>query len=331
MEEMYDVTIVGGGPAGMFAAFYCGLHELRTQLIESLPQLGGQVAALYPEKKIWDVAGMPGVTGQELVNRLTQQMAVAPVDQFLNETVDDVVKEDDGTFTIKSAQRTSHSRAVIVALGNGAFTPRKLSLDGADEAEGHQLHYFVNHAADYAGQRVAVLGGGDSAIDIALMLEPVAKEVSIVHRRNEFRGLEHTVTRLKESKVKLVTPYLPKEIKVESDQSVVLGLKKRRSDEELNLHVDQLIVNYGFTSNNAALNKWSLDLANEHNLIKVDSTMRTSVEGVYAIGDGVTFPGKVALIAAAFGEAPTAVTAIAKQLYPDKRIAMHSSSMHIGK
>ena len=105
MEEMYDVTIVGGGPAGMFAAFYCGLHELRTQLVESLPQLGGQVAALYPEKQIWDVAGMPGVTGQELVNRLNQQMAIAPVDQFLNETVDDVVKEADGTFTIKSAQR----------------------------------------------------------------------------------------------------------------------------------------------------------------------------------------------------------------------------------
>ena len=331
MEEMYDVTIVGGGPAGMFAAFYCGLHELRTQLVESLPQLGGQVAALYPEKQIWDVAGMPGVTGQELVNRLNQQMAIAPVDQFLNETVDDVVKEADGTFTIKSAQRTSCSRAVIVALGNGAFTPRKLSLNGADEVEGHQLHYFVKHAADYTGQRVAVLGGGDSAIDIALMLEPVAKEVSIVHRRDEFRGLEHTVTKLQQSKVNLVTPYLPKEIVVEDDQSVTLKLKKRRSDEERELHVDQLIVNYGFTSNNAALNKWSLGLASEHHLIKVDSMMKTNVDGVYAIGDGVTFPGKAALIAAAFGEAPTAVTAIAKQLYPDKKIAMHSSSMHLGK
>lgn len=330
-EEIYDVTIVGGGPAGMFAAFYCGLHELRTQLIESLPQLGGQVAALYPEKKIWDVAGMPGVTGQELVDRLKQQMAVAPVDQFLNETVDDVIKEDDGTFTIKTAQRISHSRAVIIALGNGAFTPRKLSLDGADEAEGHQLHYFVNHVADYAGKRVAVLGGGDSAIDIALMLEPVAKEVSLVHRRDEFRGLEHTVTKLKTSKVKVVTPYLPKEIKVEDDQSVTLGLKKRRSDEEKSLNVDQLIVNYGFTSNNAALTKWSLELASEHHLIKVDPTMKTSVDGVYAIGDGVTFPGKVALIASAFGEAPTAVTALAKVLYPDKQMAMHSSSMHIGK
>ena len=330
-EEMYDVTIIGGGPAGMFAAFYCGLQELRTQLIESLPQLGGQVAALYPEKQIWDVAGMPGVSGQELVDRLKQQMAVAPVAQRLNETVEDVVKEADGTFTIKSAKRTSHSRAIVIALGNGAFTPRKLSLAGAAAAEGHQLHYFVNHVADYKGQRVAVLGGGDSAIDIALMLEPVAKEVSIVHRRDEFRGLEHTVSRLQQSRVKLVTPYLPKKIQVEDDRTVTLGLKKRRSDEEKRLNVDQLIVNYGFTSNNAALNEWSLDLASEHHLIKVDSTMKTNIDGVYAIGDGVTYPGKTALIAAAFGEAPTAVTALAKALYPDKKMATHSSSMNIGK
>lgn len=330
-EQNYDVTIIGGGPAGMFAAFYCGLHELKAQLIESLPQLGGQVAALYPEKQIWDVAGMPGVSGQELVDRLKQQMAVAPVDQFLNETVDDVIKKDDGTFTIKSRQRESHSKAVIIALGNGAFTPRRLSLDGADEAEGHQLHYFVQHCDDYRNQRVAVLGGGDSAIDIALMLEPVAKEVSLVHRRDQFRGLEHTITRLEQSQVNVLTPYLPKKMQVEDDQTVTLSLKKRRSDEVKSLNVDQLIVNYGFTSNNAALTKWSLSLASERNLINVDSTMKTSVNGVYAIGDGVNYPGKAALIASAFGEAPTAVTALAKQLYPEKHMAVHSSSMKINK
>lgn len=328
-ESQYDVTIIGGGPAGMFAAFYCGLHELHAQLIESLPQLGGQVAALYPEKQIWDVAGLPGVTGQELVDHLKAQLKIAPVDQFVNETVDDVVKEADGTFTIKSADRTSHSKAVIIALGNGAFTPRPLALDGAKELEGHQLHYFVTHKADFAGQRVAVFGGGDSAIDIALMLEPLAKEVYLVHRRNQFRGLEHTVTRLKQSSVQLMTPYLPKSLQTTADGAVTIGLKKMRSDEETSLTVDQMVVNYGFTSNNAALSKWSLDLASERRLLKVDSTMQTSVPGVYAIGDGVTYPGKAALIATAFGEAPTAVTALAKQLYPDKRMATHSSSMHI--
>lgn len=329
MEQTYDVTIVGGGPTGMFAAFYAGLHELKAQLIESLPQLGGQVAALYPEKQIWDVAGEAGVQGRELIADLKKQMAIAPVDQFLGEQVTNVVKLADGTFKIESAQRTSYSKAVVIALGNGAFSPRRLALDGADQLEGRQVRYFVSDQSDFADQRVAVLGGGDSAIDMALMLEPIAKEVHLVHRRDAFRALEHTVSQLKKSQVQVETPYLPKELQVNEDDSIDLTLKKMRSDEEKHLAVDKILVNYGFTSNNAALNEWELPLASERGLIKVDSKMETSVPGVYAIGDGVTYPGKAALIAVGFGEAPIAITALAKALYPQKRMATHSSSMHI--
>lgn len=329
MEQTYDVTIVGGGPAGMFAAFYAGLHELKAQLIESLPQLGGQVAALYPEKQIWDVAGEAGVQGRELIADLKKQMAIAPVDQFLGEQVTNVVKLADGTFKIESAQRTSYSKAVVIALGNGAFSPRRLALDGADQLEGRQVRYFVSDQSDFADQRVAVLGGGDSAIDMALMLEPIAKEVHLIHRRDAFRALEHTVSQLKKSQVQVETPYLPKELQVNEDDSIDLTLKKMRSDEEKHLAVDKILVNYGFTSNNAALNEWELPLASERGLIKVDSKMETSVPGVYAIGDGVTYPGKAALIAVGFGEAPIAITALVKALYPKKRMATHSSSMHI--
>ena len=329
MEQTYDVTIVGGGPAGMFAAFYAGLHELKAQLIESLPQLGGQVAALYPEKQIWDVAGEAGVQGRELIADLKKQMAIAPVDQFLGEQVTNVVKLADGTFKIESAQRTSYSKAVVIALGNGAFSPRRLALDGADQLEGRQVRYFVSDQSDFADQRVAVLGGGDSAIDMALMLEPIAKEVHLIHRRDAFRALEHTVSQLKKSQVQVETPYLPKELQVNEDDSIDLTLKKMRSDVEKRLAVDKILVNYGFTSNNAALNEWELPLASERGLIKVDSKMETSVPGVYAIGDGVTYPGKAALIAIGFGEAPIAITALAKALYPKKRMATHSSSMHI--
>ena len=329
MEQTYDVTIVGGGPAGMFAAFYAGLHELKAQLIESLPQLGGQVAALYPEKQIWDVAGEAGVQGRELIAKLEKQMAIAPIDQFLGEQVTNVVKLADGTFKIESAQRTSYSKAVVIALGNGAFSPRRLALDGAAELEGQQVRYFVNNQTDFTDQRVAVLGGGDSAIDMALMLEPVAKEVHLIHRRDSFRALEHTVTQLKNSTVQVQTPYLPKALQLQENGSVDLTLKKMRSDEEMHLEVDKLLVNYGFTSNNAALNEWKLPLDSERGLIKVDSRMETSVPGVYAIGDGVTYPGKAALIAVGFGEAPIAITALAKELYPKKRMATHSSSMHI--
>ena len=329
MEQTYDVTIVGGGPAGMFAAFYAGLHELKAQLIESLPQLGGQVAALYPEKQIWDVAGEAGVQGRELIADLKKQMAIAPVDQFLGEQVTNVVKLADGTFKIESAQRTSYSKAVVIALGNGAFSPRRLALDGADQLEGRQVRYFVSDQSDFADQRVAVLGGGDSAIDMALMLEPIAKEVHLIHRRDAFRALEHTVSQLKKSQVQVETPYLPKELQVNEDYSIDLTLKKMRSDEEKHLAVDKILVNYGFTSNNAALNEWELPLASERGLIKVDSKMETSVPGVYAIGDGVTYPGKAALIAVGFGEAPIAITALAKAIYPKIRIATHSLSMHI--
>ncbi|MFR0609965.1 NAD(P)/FAD-dependent oxidoreductase [Limosilactobacillus mucosae] len=329
MEQTYDVTIVGGGPAGMFAAFYAGLHELKAQLIESLPQLGGQVAALYPEKQIWDVAGEVGVQGRELIAKLEKQMAIAPIDQFLGEQVTNVVKLADGTFKIESAQRTSYSKAVVIALGNGAFSPRRLALDGAEQLEGQQVRYFVSNQADFADQRVAVLGGGDSAIDMALMLEPIAKEVHLIHRRDAFRALEHTVSQLKKSQVQVETPYLPKDLRLNADDSVELTLKKMRSDEEKHLKVDKILVNYGFTSNNAALNEWELPLASERGLIKVGSKMETSVPGVYAIGDGVTYPGKAALIAVGFGEAPIAITALAKELYPKKRMATHSSSMHI--
>lgn len=330
MSKMYDVTIIGGGPVGMFAAFYCGLHKLSAQLVESLPELGGQLTALYPEKQIWDVAGLPGVTAAKLVDHLKEQLALVDVDQFTGEKVTDVTRNDDGTFTIKSADRTSQSKSVLVALGNGAFHPRKLALPGADKLEGKQLHYFVQHKADFAGQRVAVLGGGNSALDNAEMLAPVAKQVTLIHRRDQFRGHELVADQLRAMDgVELMTPFLTRDLTVNDDQSLTLHLKKMRSDDEESLTVDKLVVNYGFTANNGALDQWSLDLASERQQIKVNQQMATSIPGVYAIGDAATYPGRTALIATGFGEAPIAVTAIAKRLYPDKSLAIHSSSMKL--
>lgn len=326
---MYDVTVVGGGPVGMFASFYSGMHELKTQLIEALPQLGGQVMALYPEKQIWDVAGKPGVTGQELVTDLKKQLSIVEVDQKLGTKVTNVVKDEDGWFTITTTDGVSRSKTVVIALGNGAFTPRKLALNGVENLSTGKVNYFVQHKDDYANQRVAVLGGGDSAMDMALMLESVAKEVYLVHRREEFRGLALTFSQLQESTVNLITPYLPRMINEESDGSITLTLKKMRSNDESKLNVDKILVNYGFTSNNAALTDWQLDLATEHHQIKVDSNMQTNITGVYAIGDGNFYPGKTPLIATGFGEAPIAITALAKTIYPNKRMATHSSSMHL--
>lgn len=327
-KQVYDVTIVGGGPAGMFAAFYAGLRELKAQLIESLPQLGGQVNALYPEKTILDVAGLPNIQANQLVSQLQTQMREAPIDTFLGETVEDVVKDEDG-FKIVTNQRTSYSKTVIIALGNGAFTPRPLAIDNVAQFENKQLFYFVTHKEDFKNKRVLIAGGGDSAVDMALMLEPIASKVYLMHRRETFRGLEHDVTLLKQSSVSLQVPYLLKQIEQTYAGALDLTMKKMRTDEEKHLQVDDVIVNYGFTSDNKALTSWSLDFEEQRHDIVVNSEMLTSVPGVYAIGDGINYPGKVKLIATAFGEAPTAISAIVNQLYPGKRAPIHSTSIKL--
>lgn len=329
MTEIYDVTIVGGGPAGIFAGFYCGLHQLKAQLIEALPQLGGQPATLYPEKQIWDVAGLPGVTGSQLTQHLLDQLQVAQIDYQVNQEVTNVERQADGTFKVTTPQATTYSKAILIALGNGAFAPRKLVLDGAEQFGGNQLQYFVQPKATYAGQRVAILGGGDSAIDMALMLEPVAKSVTLIHRRDNFRAMEHAVQQLKASSVEILTPYLPQAIQAGADLELVLDLKKMKSTDSRELVVNKLLVNYGFTANNGALKQWKLPLESERGRIKVDQQCQTSVDQVYAIGDCAIYEGRADLIATGFGEAVNAVNSIAKTLYPEKSMAKHSSSMNI--
>jgi len=329
MTEIYDVTIVGGGPAGIFAGFYCGLHQLKAQLIEALPQLGGQPATLYPEKQIWDVAGLPGVTGSQLTQHLLDQLQVAPIDYQVNQEVTNVERQADGTFKVTTPQATTYSKAILIALGNGAFAPRKLVLDGAEQFGGNQLQYFVQPKATYAGQRVAILGGGDSAIDMALMLEPVAKSVTLIHRRDNFRAMEHAVQQLKASSVEILTPYLPQAIQAGADLELVLDLKKMKSTDSRELVVNKLLVNYGFTANNGALKQWKLPLESERGRIKVDQQCQTSVDQVYAIGDCAIYEGRADLIATGFGEAVNSVNSIAKTLYPEKSMAKHSSSMNI--
>ena len=329
MTEIYDVTIVGGGPAGIFAGFYCGLHQLKAQLIEALPQLGGQPATLYPEKQIWDVAGLPGVTGSQLTQHLLDQLQVAPIDYQVNQEVTNVERQADGTFKVTTPQATTYSKAILIALGNGAFAPRKLLLDGAEQFGGNQLQYFVQPKATYAGQRVAILGGGDSAIDMALMLEPVAKSVTLIHRRDNFRAMEHAVQQLKASSVEILTPYLPQAIQAGADLELVLDLKKMKSTDSRELVVNKLLVNYGFTANNGALKQWKLPLESERGRIKVDQQCQTSVDQVYAIGDCAIYEGRADLIATGFGEAVNSVNSIAKTLYPEKSMAKHSSSMNI--
>jgi thioredoxin reductase (NADPH) len=326
-EHLYDLTVIGGGPVGMFTAFYAGMRQLDTQLIESLPELGGQVSALYPEKIIRDVAGFPAVKGKELIanlnNQLTEFDEFKP-DIFCGEEVLTLAKDSDG-FTITTSKRTTRTKSIIIAIGSGAFSPRPLAADYDKALEDNKIFYFVKDLNRFAGKNVVVAGGGDSAIDWALMLEPIANKVSIVHRRNQFRGLESSVNRLKASSVEILTPYNVDNVTDAGADGLTIGLKKAKAEDTLTLTADALLVNYGFITDNKVLKKWGLPL--EHRMLTVDAHMETGVPNIYGVGDAVTYEGKVKLIAAGFGEVPSAVNHLAVSLYPERKQPLHSSSL----
>ncbi len=322
--DIYDITIIGAGPAGMFAAFYAGMRQAKTKIIDTLPQLGGQLATLYPEKYIYDIPGYPKIKAGELVQNLEKQITTFNQRYCLEEEVLKIERQEDGVIEITTNQRVHYSRAVILALGNGSFQPRKLALENAEMYEGYGIDYYVSDLMKYAGKKVAIAGGGDSAIDWALMLESIAKEVTLIHRRPDFRAHEHSVELLKKSSVNVLTPYLLTEIS--GDRTLdAIHLQKVKEEETIDLSIDYLIVNYGFSST-LNLKEWGLNSTRQG--IAVHSDMRTSMEGVYACGDIVQYEGKVKLIATGFGEAPTAVNNALHYINPKKRTQpAHSTSV----
>jgi thioredoxin reductase len=327
-EEIVDIVIIGGGPAGMFAAFYGGMRQASVKVIESMPQLGGQLAALYPEKYIYDVAGFPKVRAQELVDNLAQQMKHFDIDVCLEEMVLNVFKRDEHFFEIKTDKTVHVARSVIITAGIGAFEPRRLDLPEAKSFEKSNLHYFVQDLNIFKDKKVLISGGGDSAVDWALMLEPIAKEVTLIHRRDKFRAHEHSVETLMNSKVKVMTP---KEItKLHGtdriDQVSIQDCKNNSDSFEMD--VDAVIVNFGFISSLGPIEEWGLKI--EKGSIVVDSRMETSVPGFFAAGDITTYPGKLKLIAVGFGEAPTAINNAKVYIDPAAKLSPgHSSNMKL--
>ncbi|MGV3322382.1 NAD(P)/FAD-dependent oxidoreductase [Streptococcus hyovaginalis] len=326
-KEIIDITIIGGGPVGLFAAFYAGLRGMTVKIIESLSELGGQPAILYPEKVIYDIPAYPAITAGQLSENLIKQM-----ERFEDRTTV-CLKEEvqtfekvDGLFHIKTDKAEHWSRAIIVACGNGAFAPRPLGLADEELYADNNLFYHVRNMEDFIGKHVVICGGGDSAVDWANMLEPIAASVTVVHRRDNFRAHEHSVEMMEASSVKRMTPYVPLAISGENGQAKSLKIQKVKGEEEIDLPLDDLIVSFGFSTNNKNLRNWHLDY--KRNRIFVDSLLQTSQEGIYAIGDVADYPGKADLIATGFGEAPMAVNEAIKFIYPerDNRI-IHSTSL----
>ncbi|MBD8006938.1 NAD(P)/FAD-dependent oxidoreductase [Bacillus norwichensis] len=325
-QQVFDMTIIGAGPAGLFTAFYAGMRNSSVKVIESLPQLGGQLAALYPEKYIYDVAGFPKIKAQNLVNNLKEQLKLFSQTICLGQSVQNVEKLEDGTFKLTTDKEIHYSKSIIITAGIGAFQPRKLEVEKAEQYEEKNLHYFVDDMKKFEGQRVVILGGGDSAVDWALMLESIAEKVTLVHRRDKFRAHESSVNQLKESSVEIKTPFAASDIICDEDSIKKLVIQEVRGDAVEEIELDSLICNYGFVSSLGPIKDWGIEI--EKNSIVVNSKMETNIPGIYAAGDITTYDGKVKLIATGFGEAPTAVSNAKAYIDPKARVQpMHSTSL----
>lgn len=323
-REIFDITIIGGGPTGLFASFYGGMRKMKVKILDSLPQLGGQLTELYPDKFIYDVGGFTKVLAKDLVDNLVVQANYGDPSICLEETVSTVERQDDH-FVIQTDKGLHYTKAILLTAGVGAFQPRKLGVEGSEQFEGTSLHYGVKDLTMFSGKKVVVLGGGDSAVDWAMMLENVASHVTLSHRRDKMTAHEANIDTLVQSKVEIKKPYGVKELVGENGQVRELVLIDKEGNEE-RLEVDHVIVNYGNITSLGPIKEWGLEM--EKNSVVVNSKMETSIPGIYAAGDIATYEGKVKLIAVGFGEAPTAINNAKAYLDPKSKIQpLHSTSV----
>ncbi len=323
-REIFDITIIGGGPTGLFASFYGGMRKMKVKILDSLPQLGGQLMELYPDKFIYDIGGFSKVLAKDLVDNLVEQAHYGDPSICLEETVAAVEREEEH-FVITTDKGTHYSKAILLTAGVGAFQPRKLAVDGAEAFEGISLHYGVKDLTMFSGKQVVVLGGGDSAVDWAMMLENVASKVTLSHRREKMTAHEANVDTMLQSTVDVKKPYNVKELVGENGQVRELVLEDKDGNEE-RLAVDHVVVNYGNITSLGPIKEWGLEM--EKNAVIVNSKMETNIPGIYAAGDIATYDGKVKLIAVGFGEAPTAINNAKSYLDPKSRVQpLHSTSV----
>jgi ferredoxin/flavodoxin---NADP+ reductase len=309
MREI-DVAIVGAGPTGLFAAYYAGFRGLSVALIDALPEPGGQVTAMYPEKAIFDVAGFPVIKGRELVANLVEQAAPFRPDYLLGVRAERLSYVDGKPMLSMSTGAELLCGAVIVTGGLGSFTPRP--LPAADAFTGEGIVFFVPHLADLAGKDVLIVGGGDSAFDWALALEPLARSVTLVHRRERFRAHASTVARVQALPVRIVVN--AEVTKIHGAETVTGADISVKGGETETIPVDTVVAALGFTADLGPLAEWGLALDKRH--ILVDSTMETNQPRVFAAGDICDYRGKVRLIATGFGEAATAINNAAVRIDP---------------
>ena len=330
-HELRDITIIGGGPTGLFAQFYAGMRGVSSQIVDALPQLGGQLTALYPEKFIFDVAGYTKVLAKDLVKALTEQALQFGQPTHLLHRVTGL-EEENGHFVLVTDRARFPTRTIVIAAGIGAFSPRRLPQACAEPWYGRGIFDVVTDPEEFRGRRVVIIGGGDSAFDWAHQLLDRAERVTVVHRSDKFRAHQATVNEVQAAvssgRADLHTFHELQDIVCDGDRLCGIVLNDRKGKTTRTVEADVVLPMLGFVSDIGPIAEWGLTL--EKDEIVVTSTMDTGRPGVYAAGDVTTYTGKLKLIATGFAEAATAVNQAVHWIYPEKKVAPgHSSNMAI--
>ncbi|MDA7706695.1 NAD(P)/FAD-dependent oxidoreductase [Flavobacteriaceae bacterium] len=318
-----DILIIGAGPTGLFTVFEAGLLKLRCHIIDALPQAGGQCSELYPKKPIYDIPGFPEILAGDLTENLLEQGKQFEPGFTLGERADTIEKLEDGSFIVTTNKGTKHAAPIIaIAGGLGSFEPRKPDLENLDFYENKGLNYFIKDPEVYRDKRVVISGGGDSALDWSIFLTDVAKEVTLIHRRNEFRGALDSLEKVQDltasGKINLITPAVVTKIGGEDNVQHVVVTK---DGEDTQIETDCFIPLFGLSPKLGPIGKWGLEI--EKNAIKVDTLdYQTNIPGIFAIGDVNTYPGKLKLILCGFHEATLMCQAAYKILNPGKRFVL---------
>ncbi len=328
-----DITIIGGGPTGLFAAFYAGMRGLSARIIDSMPELGGQLAALYPEKYIYDVGGFTQILGRDLAQKCIEQGLQFGADVRLEEQVGQLVREPDGSFTLTTDRGHYPTKAIVIAAGKGAFAPRVLECPGYERLLGRGLVHHVKDPSAYEGKRVLIVGGGDSAVDWALNLKDRTRRLVLIHRREGFRAHAQSMRQMQAAvasgQMELVTYHEVRE--VHGDDGVTgVTIFDNRTNADTTLEVDAVLALIGFKPDLGPLANWGLEL--DRHSVKVSAHMETNIPGVFAAGDIATYDGKLELIATGFAEACVAVNYAAHHVDPKARVNPgHSTNLKVFK
>jgi thioredoxin reductase (NADPH) len=319
-----DILIIGAGPTGLFTVFEAGLLKLKCHLIDALPQPGGQCSEIYPKKPIYDIPAFPEILAGDLVTNLMKQIEPFQPGFTLGERAQTIEKQDDGTFIVTTSKGTKHQAPIVaIAGGLGSFEPRKPPITDISDYEDKGVEYIIRDPELYRNKNVVIAGGGDSALDWSIFLTDVAKSVTLVHRRNEFRGALDSVEKVQElkdvGKIELITP--AEIVSIIGDDKVE-GVSIKRGAEVFNKECDHFIPLFGLAPKLGPIADWGLEI--EKNAIKVDNTLdyQTNIPGIYAIGDVNTYPGKLKLILCGFHEATLMCQSAYQRIFPDKRYVM---------